>query len=565
MKRLPRLFGTLRSDLPASLVVFLVALPLCLGIALASGAPLISGLIAGIVGGIVVGSLSGSPLGVSGPAAGLAVIVLTAIQDLGAFNIFLVAVILAGLIQLALGFVRAGTVAYYFPSSVISGMLAGIGIIIFLKQIPHALGYDADPVGELSFRQPDGETTFSELLVVLDSISPGALIIASISLAILLLWESRWFKRHKLLTLMPGPLVAVVTGALLNLFFRSKLGFALTPEQVVSIPEADSLSGLVGFLTFPDFSALRNINVYKTAVVLAIVASLETLLCVEATDKLDALKRVTPTNRELKAQGVGNVISGFLGGLPVTQVIVRSSANIQSGGRSKASAIIHGLLLVVTVIALPTVMNLIPLATLAAILYVVGFKLAKPSVFRKMLRQGPDQFVPFIVTVCGIVLTDLLVGIALGMVVAVLVILFENFRLPFEITNVPHERGERVQIALAQQVTFLNKASVLKTLDSIPDDSSVEIDASESVFVHPDVVELIDNFVIGAEAKNIEVVVHGLDHRPHVKRPTGMKVAITSPSTLSRERPHENTNERNTGRGDTPEGPRTVEGGERRS
>jgi MFS superfamily sulfate permease-like transporter len=565
MKRLPRLFGTLRSDLPASLVVFLVALPLCLGIALASGAPLISGLIAGIVGGIVVGSLSGSPLGVSGPAAGLAVIVLTAIQDLGAFNIFLVAVILAGVIQLALGFVRAGTVAYYFPSSVISGMLAGIGIIIFLKQIPHAFGYDADPVGELSFRQPDGETTFSELLVVLDSISPGALIIASISLAILLLWESRWFKRHKLLTLMPGPLVAVVTGALLNLFFRSKLGFALTPEQVVSIPEASSLSGLVGFLTFPDFSALTNVDVYKTAVVLAIVASLETLLCVEATDKLDALKRVTPTNRELKAQGVGNVISGFLGGLPVTQVIVRSSANIQSGGRSKASAIIHGFLLVVSVIALPTIMNLIPLATLAAILFVVGFKLAKPSVFTKMFRQGPDQFVPFMVTVGGIVFTDLLVGIGLGMVVAVLVILFENFRLPFEITNVPQERGERVQIALAQQVTFLNKASVLKTLDSIPDDSSVEIDASESVFVHPDVVELIDNFVIGAEAKNIEVVVHGLDHRPHVKRPTGMKVAITSPSTLSRERPHENTNERNTGRGDTPEGPRTVEGGERRS
>lgn len=390
-----------------------------------------------------------------------------------------------------------------------------------------------------------GQNTFSQLLVVFDSISLGPLIIASVSLAILLLWESRWFKTHKLFTLVPGPLVAVVTGAVLNLFFRSKLGFALAPEQVVSIPEADSLSGLVGLLTFPDFSALTNVNVYKTAVVLAIVASLETLLCVEATDKLDSLKRVTPTNRELKAQGVGNVISGFLGGLPVTQVIVRSSANIQSGGRSKASAIIHGLLLVVSVIALPTIMNLIPLATLAAILFVVGFKLAKPSVFRKMLRQGPDQFVPFIVTVCGIVFTDLLVGIALGMVVAVLVILFENFRLPFEISNVPQERGERVQIALAQQVTFLNKASVLTTLDSIPDDSSVEIDASESVFVHPDVVELIDNFVIGAEVKNIEVVVHGLDHRPHVKRPTGMKVAVTPPSSLKREREREDPLERN--------------------
>ena len=555
MKRPQRLFGTLQSDLPASLVVFLVALPLCLGIALASGAPLISGLIAGIVGGIVVGSLSGSPLGVSGPAAGLAVIVLIAIQDLGAFNIFLVAVILAGLIQIAHGFIRAGTVAYYFPSSVISGMLAGIGIIIFLKQIPHAFGYDADPVGELSFWQPDGENTFSELVLVLHSISPGPLIIASVSLAILLLWESRAFKTRKPFTLVPGPLVAVVTGVLLNLFFRSKLGFALTPEQIVSILEADSLSGLVGFLTFPDFSGLTNVNVYKTAVVLAIVASLETLLCVEATDKLDTLKRVTPTNRELKAQGVGNVISGLLGGLPVTQVIVRSSANIQAGGRSKASAIIHGVLLVVSVIALPTIMNLIPLATLAAILLVVGFKLAKPSVFRKMFRQGPDQFVPFMVTVGGIVFTDLLVGIGLGMVVAVLVILFENFRLPFEISNVPQERGERVQIALAQQVTFLNKASVLKTLDSIPDDSSVEIDASESVFVHPDVVELIDNFVIGAEVKNIDVVVHGLDHRPHMSRPTGMKVAVTSPSTLKGERQHENPDEGDTGSVDTPQGP----------
>ncbi|TFH27574.1 MAG: SulP family inorganic anion transporter [Myxococcales bacterium] len=527
---------SLRSDLPASLVVFLVALPLCLGIALASGAPLISGLIAGIVGGIVVGTLSGSPLGVSGPAAGLAVIVLTAIQDLGAFNIFLVAVILAGLIQILLGFVRAGTVAYYFPSSVISGMLAGIGIIIFLKQIPHAVGYDRDPVGELSFHQPDGETTFSEFAVVLDAVSTGPLIIALVSLAILLLWESPGFKGRKVSALIPGPLVAVVTGALLNLFFRSRPEFALTPEQVVSIPEADSLSGLVGFLTFPDFSALTRIHVYKTAVVLAIVASLETLLCVEATDKLDPRKRVTPTNRELKAQGVGNVISGFLGGLPITQVIVRSSANIQSGGRTKASAIIHGLLLVLSVIVLPAIVNLIPLATLAAVLLVVGFKLAKPSVFRKMFRQGRGQFVPFLVTVCAIVLTDLLVGIGLGLVVAVLVILFENFRLPFEITNVPQERGERVKLGLAQQVTFLNKASVLTTLDAIPEDSSVEIAASQSVFVHPDVVELIENFVIGAEERNIAVIVHGLDHSKQLRAPIGMEVAITSPSNWNQER-----------------------------
>ena len=536
MTKSRRFIKNLRYDVPASLVVFLVALPLCLGIALASGAPLISGLIAGIVGGIVVGSLSGSHVGVSGPAAGLAVIVLTAIQDLGAFNIFLVAVILAGLIQIFLGFIRAGTVAYYFPSSVISGMLAGIGIIIFLKQIPHAVGYDRDPVGELSFHQPDGETTFSEFAVVLDAVSTGPLIIALVSLTILLLWESPWLKGRKLLALIPGPLLAVATGALLSIFFRSRPELALTPEQMVRIPEAESLSGLVGFLTFPDFSALRSIHVYQTAVVLAVVASLETLLCVEATDKLDPRKRVTPTNRELKAQGVGNVISGFLGGLPLTQVIVRSSANIQSGGRSKTSAIIHGFLLVVSVIALPAIVNSIPLATLAAILLVVGFKLAKPSVFRKMFHQGRGQFIPFIVTVCAIVLTDLLAGIALGMVVAVLVILFENFRLPFEITNVPQARGERVKIVLAQQVTFLNKASVLTTLDAIPEDSSVEIDASLSVFVHPDVVELIENFVIGSEEKNITVVVHGLEPSKQLNAATGMEVAITSPSSWNKER-----------------------------
>lgn len=536
MTKSRRFVKNLRYDVPASLVVFLVALPLCLGIALASGAPLISGLIAGIVGGIVVGSLSGSHVGVSGPAAGLAVIVLTAIQDLGAFNIFLVAVILAGLIQIFLGFIRAGTVAYYFPSSVISGMLAGIGIIIFLKQIPHAAGYDRDPVGELSFHQPDGETTFSEFAVVLDAVSTGPLIIALVSLTILLLWESPWLKGQKLLALIPGPLLAVVTGALLSIFFRSRPELALTPEQMVSIPEAESLSGLVGFLTFPDFSGLRSIHVYQTAVVLAVVASLETLLSVEAADKLDPRKRVTPTNRELKAQGVGNVISGFLGGLPLTQVIVRSSANIQSGGRSKTSAIIHGFLLVVSVVALPAIVNSIPLATLAAILLVVGFKLAKPSVFRKMFHQGRGQFIPFIVTVCAIVLTDLLAGIALGMVVAVLVILFENFRLPFEITNVPQAQGERVKIVLAQQVTFLNKASVLTTLDAIPEDSSVEIDASLSVFVHPDVVELIENFVIGSEEKNITVVVHGLEPSKQLSAPTGMEVAITSPSSGNKER-----------------------------
>jgi MFS superfamily sulfate permease-like transporter len=522
--------ANLQADAPASIVVFLVALPLCLGIALASGAPLISGLIAGIVGGIVVGTLSGSSLGVSGPAAGLAVIVLTAIQDLGAFNIFLVAVILAGLIQVALGYAKAGIIAYYFPSSVITGMLSGIGVIIILKQLPHAVGYDADPVGDLSFNQPDGETTFSELGHLLDAVSFGPLTIAAVSLLILVLWESPWFRGRKLFALLPGPLVAVAAGILLNVFFRSQAGFALTASQQVSLPITNGASTLADFLVFPDFSALTEVAVYKTAVVIAIVASLETLLCVEAADKLDPQKRVTPANRELKAQGIGNVVSGLLGGLPITQVIVRSSANAQAGARTKTSAVIHGGLLAVSIIALPAVMNMIPLATLAAILLVVGYKLAKPSIFLKKFHQGWGQFIPFIFTVLGIVFADLLIGIGLGIHVAVVVILFENYRLPFQVHNIQQEEGEHVRIVLAQQVTFLNKASVLKTLDAIPADSSVEIDATGSVFIHPDIVEIINNYVIGAKAKAIKVTITGLDRHHQVGRLGGMRVAIKYPS-----------------------------------
>ncbi len=529
MNRPPRSLASLQSDLPAALVVFLVALPLCLGIALASGAPLVSGIIAGIVGGVVVGCFSGSQLGVSGPAAGLAVIVLTAIGELGTFDIFLVAVVLAGLIQLGLGFAKMGIVAYYFPSSVIKGMLSGIGLIIILKQIPHAFGYDRDPEGELSFHQPDGETTFSELGHVFDSISLGPLIVAAVSLTILILWETKWFKSHKLFSLLPGPLVAVSTGIGLSMLFRSSPDLAISSEHLVSIPIADGWSGMMEFLTFPDWSGLTNVAVYKVAIVMAIVASLETLLCVEATDKLDPKKRITPTNQELKAQGIGNVISGLIGGLPITQVIVRSSANIQSGAQSKDSAILHGVLLAVSVFVLPALMNMIPLATLAAILLVVGYKLAKPSIFKNMLGRGPGQYIPFLVTVGGIVFTDLLVGIALGVQVAIVVILLENFRLPFKVNNLPQERGEKVQIVLAQQVTFLNKASILQTLDSIPDDSSVEIDGSRSVFIHPDVIEIIEDFAVGAKEKNIEVITKNLEPGTKDHPATGMKVAVTYP------------------------------------
>ncbi len=530
-----KLSTILRADLPASIVVFFVALPLCLGIALASGAPLLSGIIAGVVGGIVVGSLSGSPLGVSGPAAGLAVIVLSAIEELGAFDIFLVAVILAGVIQIILGFLRAGIVAYYFPSAVISGMLAGIGIIIFLKQIPHALGYDGDPEGDLSFNQVDGETTFSEVLRALDLLSSGPIIIAAVSLVILILWDTHWLKSKKILGALPGPLVAVVTGIGLQILFQSSASLDLKDDQLVRLPISDGLSGIADLITFPDFSALGISAVYTTAILIAVVGSLETLLCVEATDKLDTAKRITPTNRELKAQGAGNIVSGLIGGLPITQVIVRSSANIQAGGQSKASAILHGCLLMIAVIALPMLMNFIPLASLAAVLLIVGYKLAKPSLFKKMYRGGLSQFLPFAVTVVVIVRTDLLIGIAVGLAVSIAGILIENFQIPVRINNSPQEAGEEVKIVLSQHVSFLNKASILKTLSTIPDDSNVEIDANNSVYVHSDVVEIIHNFEIGAKERNIQVVVKGLEHLQKGQPSGGAEVTITLPSKQQKE------------------------------
>lgn len=503
---------TLRHDLPAAIVVFLVALPLCLGIALASGAPLIAGIIAGVVGGVVVGSLSGSPLGVSGPAAGLAVIVLGAIDELGSFEVFLVAVVLAGVLQLAMGYLRAGIIGYYFPSSVIKGMLAGIGILIFLKQIPHALGYDKEPEGSMEYLEADGGTTTSTLLEALHRISAGPLVITLVALTILVLWETRWVKGNKLLSLVPGPLLAVLAGLGLGLGFAGVESLALTGAQIVQIPIAADFAGLLDFVTMPDFSVGLSMGaVYRTAVVLAVVASLETLLCVEATDKLDPLKRVTPTNRELKAQGVGNLVSGLIGGLPVTQVIVRSSANIQAGGRTKVSAIAHGVLMILGVLALPRVLNLIPLATLAAILLLVGYKLAKPSLFAKMYRAGWAQFAPFLFTVVGIVLTDLLIGIAIGVCASILGLLYENYRNAYKMERLS-DQPDSVRIVLAEQVTFLNKASILQALALIPDGSKVVIDASETLFVHHDVVEIIDDFCLGASARDLTVTVVGLGH-----------------------------------------------------
>lgn len=499
-------FKNLGSDIPAGIVVFFVAVPLCLGIALASGAPLFSGVIAGIVGGIVVGAISGSQLGVSGPAAGLAVIVLTAIQDLGNFEVFLTAVVIAGVFQVILGFLKAGIIGYYFPSAVIKGMLAAIGIIIFLKQIPHAFGYDADYEGDLAFSQADGQNTFTELANMLDFISPGATLVAAISLFILILWEQSFMKKQRVFQIIQGPLVAVATGIGLNVLFKDHEMFAISNDHTVNLPVSSDLSGFFQQFTLPDFAAIGSSEVWVVAATIAVVASLETLLCVEATDKLDPQKRVTPTNRELIAQGVGNSISGLIGGLPVTQVIVRSSANIQSGGKTKVSAVFHGILLLVCVALVPTVLNLIPLASLAAILLVVGYKLAKPALFKEMYGAGRVQFIPFIVTILGIVFTDLLVGITLGMAVGVFHILYENLKTSYFVTQ--HVEGEILVIDLSEHVTFLNKGAVLQLLENVEPGHDVRIDATRSEFVHPDVVEIMENFAASEKHKddNIEIV-----------------------------------------------------------
>ncbi|MCC1483267.1 SulP family inorganic anion transporter [Winogradskyella immobilis] len=503
------MFKTLKNDLPASIVVFFVALPLCLGISVASGAEPITGLIAGIVGGIIVGGASGSKIGVSGPAAGLAVIVATAIGNLGYEN-FLVAVVLAGVFQIILGVFKAGIIGYYFPSSVIKGMLTGIGIVIILKEIPYFFGLDKNPEGDFAFLQVDGENTLTELLKAINALISGnfdygATVIAIISMAILLLWGNVLSKKGKIFKLVQGPLVAVLVG-IIYYFVTKDSNLALSSEHLVSVPVAESLSGLKDLLTFPDFSAITNPKILITAFTIGLVASLETLLCVEATDKLDPDKNVTPTNRELFAQGTGNIVSGLIGGLPVTQVIVRSSANIQSGGKSKASAVIHGFLLLISIITIPNVLNLIPLSVLAAILFIVGYKLAKPKLFMQMYNSGFKQFLPFIITVLGIVFIDLLWGIGLGLAVGVVVILIKSYQN----SHFLHIEGEdvddgKVKMTLAEEVTFFNKAAILKELDSLPENSYLELDVRKTRYLDNDIIEILEDFAFKAKERSIDI------------------------------------------------------------
>ncbi|MES2811939.1 MAG: SulP family inorganic anion transporter [Bacteroidota bacterium] len=503
------IFGSLSSDIPAGLVVFLVALPLCLGIALASGAPLFSGIISGVVGGIVVGFLSKSHLSVSGPAAGLTAIVLSAITTLGSFEAFLLAVFIAGLFQMALGFLKAGTISNYFPNNVIEGMLAGIGVIIVLKQIPHAVGYDKDYEGDLAFLQPDGQNTFSELFSVLGNIHLGAVIVALVSLAILIIWNKIEFLKN--LKLIPAALIAVIVGIVLNqIFIATGSSLAITGEHLVKLPVPQSFEEFTSSFMFPDFSQFGNKEVWVVAATIAVVASIETLLCIEAADRMDKHKRYTDTNVELKAQGIGNIVSSLLGGLPMTSVVVRTSANSNAGAETKMSAVVHGILLLVSALAIPFVLNLIPLATLAAVLLLVGYKLANPKVITHFFERGKYQFIPFMATMLAVVFTDLLKGVALGLIISVIFVLKGNMQRAYNFRKEEYHDGDVIHIDLAQEVSFLNKAAVKTTLSSIPENSKVIINASDTVYIAHDVLDLIKEFKkIRAKEENIKVKLVG--------------------------------------------------------
>ena len=486
----------LKYDFPSSIVVFLVALPLGLGIAMASGAPLFAGILTGIIGGIVVASISKSPLSVSGPAAGLTVIVLGAIQQLGAYETFLLAVVIAGIIQLILGIVKAGMIGNYFPSSVIIGMLAAIGITIILKQIPLAMGLTEKHAFEMD--NGGGVAAFADTL--LDSISYGALIICLLSLAILIYWP----KLPKL-NKIPAPLLVVAVGLGLAMAFQGT-SFQLSQAQLVTVPIVGSFSEFTGLFTLPDFSQILNKEVWIVAFTIAIIASLETLLSIEAVDKIDPFKRNTPTNRELIAQGVGNMASGMLGGLPMTSVIVRSSANVNAGGRTRQSAMLHGLWLLIALLAIPTLLNMIPLSCLAAILLHTGYKLAKPALFKEMYVKGWDQFIPFFMTIAVVVFTDLLTGVGVGIVVATFYILKANMKNAFKFDIIKQDDNEKAVITLAEEVTFLNKVPIQQKLYSLPKNiDKIEINGSQSKFIDKDVIEVIKDFQQNAISKGRDI------------------------------------------------------------
>lgn len=491
-----------KQDIQASLVVFLVALPLCLGIALASGAPLASGLIAGIVGGLIVGSVSGSGVSVSGPAAGLTVIVAAAITDLGNFHAFTLAVVISGILQIIFSFIKGGKLGDYFPSSVIKGMLAAIGLILILKQFPHAVGFDSDFMGDQSFSETGGRNTFSAILMALQALHPGSIIVAIISLIIMLSWEKGGQKGKAIFKLIPGALIAVVVSIVTNEIFKlTGSGLVIEQSHLVQLPFNGGMKDFFAGLSMPDWSFLTNPKVYITAITIAVVGSIESLLSVEAADKIDEEGRITNKNRELLAQGVGNTISGLIGGLPVTAVIVRTSANVSAGAKTKLSAIFHGLWLLSCVILIPALLNLIPLSCLAMVLILVGYKLTKPEIVKKMYAKGWNQFIPFVVTTLAILFTDLLVGIAIGMVVGFIFVIRSSMHKSIVLVN----NDEEWLIRFHKDVSFLQKSSLTEMLTKIPDGSNVVIDGSKSVYIDDDIVDLIEDFMKRAVCSNINV------------------------------------------------------------
>jgi MFS superfamily sulfate permease-like transporter len=492
----------IKTDISAGLVVFLVALPLCLGIALASGAPLFSGLIAGIIGGLVVSLCSGSQLSVSGPAAGLTVIIFDAIEQLGSYSGFLVCVTLAGIIQIILGYLRAGLIGAFFPSAVIKGMLSAIGLILIIKQLPHAVGYDKHFEGDESYMDETAGESFQDIFDAFSHISLGATLITLVALLILIVWDTRLLQGFKLFRVIPSQLVAVLWGVGFNaaaLQWFPKL--AVNASHLVALPITESFSEFINLFSLPDFSYLMNPDVYTIAIMLAVIGSLETLLSLEAVDRLDPLKRIAPTNRELKAQGLGNTLSGMIGGLPITAVIVRSSANINAGGRTKIASFIHGLFLLLSVLFLTQILNLMPLACLAAILLQTGYKLAKPAIFIAMFRQGWVQFLPFVITIGAVLVTDLLQGVVIGIAIGLVFVMRSNYHKSITLQQ---DNGYQT-LLLNKDVSFLNKALLRSLLHRVEKNSTLVIDASKAQFIDHDIHETLVNFLITAADDNITV------------------------------------------------------------
>ena len=498
---------TIIPDIKAGIVVFLIAIPLCLGIALACKTPLFSGILAGIIGGILVTIFSGSVLSVSGPAAGLTAIVLSAVATLGSYEVFAAAVLFAGIVQIILGFIKAGSLGNFIPNAVIKGMLAGIGIILIIKQIPHLVGYDADPEGDFEFFQTDGQNTFSDLVLMLNNISPGAIVIGLFSVLILIISEKEFYRHDKILSNIPGPLLVVLFGILLRSSFSTFKNpiMHVSNDHMVSLPVISGLNDLISNIVTPDFSLLATSKFWLVVITLAIVASLESLLSIEAVDKLDPQKRVSDSDKELFAQGIGNVLCGLIGALPVTAVIVRGSANIHAGAKSKWSAIFHALLLLISILLFPKILMMIPNSSLAAILIVTGYKLARPSLFKDYYYKGKTQVIPFVTTIVVMLVSDPLIGVAMGMAVSIFFIIRSNIRSSFEVADQIIDNKHHYLIKLPQHVTFFNKGFLIKYLNRIKHNSVVILDGTINKATDPDVREVINDFIKNSKNKQIEL------------------------------------------------------------